>query len=132
MRVTLNGNSRSPDCVCAIRGIPGFAMRSTRATKSLHPGRKQLVRRYYSRGETLLVHVASDRLVSGPVRLQAVGPEVVPDDAPGFLDMIEKPGQGKAQGVGIVETLDGKIARFAQRLVEAPCRPGMRAVDVLA
>src|SRR5262249_18013739 len=70
--------------------------------------------------------------VSRPVRLKAIGPILLSHDAPGFLDVIEQPRQRQAQGIAVIESVDGEIARLAQRTIEAFRHPWMRAMHVLA
>jgi hypothetical protein len=48
------------------------------------------------------VDIAADRLEGRPVRLEAVGPKILAELAPGFLDVIDQPRQREAQRIGVV------------------------------
>src|SRR5262249_15195578 len=62
---------------------------------------------------------------------ETIGPEVLAELAPGFLDVIDQPRQRDAQGIGVVEAVDREVARFYERPVDAARRPRMRTIDVL-
>src|SRR5215831_12674133 len=110
-------------------GPPGRLLRSI---KLLHLHRKQFFRRHRARRQALLVHEAADRLPGGPVGLDAIGPEILAEDAPILLDVIDQPRQRDAQRVSVVEPVDRDRLGVAERLVDAPCDPGMLAMYVLA
>src|SRR6266478_7120348 len=90
--------------------------------RSLHPRRKQLVGADHARGETLLVHVAADRLESRAIGFESIGPEIGAKHPPRFFDVIDQPRQRNAQRIGVVEATDRKIARFDERAVDAARR----------
>src|SRR5436305_4759467 len=54
------------------------------------------------------------------------------EQPPSLLDMIDEPRQRNAQSIGVIQAVDSDVARFAERLIDAPRRPWMGAVDVLA
>src|SRR5262245_63038637 len=110
-------------------GPPGGLLRSGIAI--IYTGSKEFVCAHHPRGEALLVDVAADRLEGRPVGFETIGPEVLAELAPGFLDVIDQPRQRDAQGIGVVEAVDCEIARFYERPVDAARRPRMRTMDVL-
>src|SRR5262245_41153463 len=46
--------------------------------------------------------------------------------------MVDEPRQREAQRVRVVESVDGQIPSFAERLVYTPGDPRMRAIDIVA
>src|SRR5262245_36371819 len=46
--------------------------------------------------------------------------------------MVDEPRQREAQRVRVVESVDGQIPSFAERLVYTPGHPGMLAMDIVA
>src|SRR2546430_1362524 len=84
------------------------------------------------RGEALLVDVAADRLERRPVWLEPVGPEVLAELAPRFLDVIDQPRQRDAQRIGVVKAVEREVARLHERPVDVARRPRMRTMHVLA
>src|SRR5262245_63954721 len=97
-------------------GPPGGLLRSGIAI-ILHR-EQEFVCAHHPRGEALLVDVAADRLEGRPVGFETIGPEVLAELAPGFLDVIDQPRQRDAQGIGVVEAVDREVARFYERPVE--------------
>src|SRR5215831_19044547 len=91
---------------------------------SYHGGREKLLRCNHARREMLLVDVLSDRGERRPVRREAVGPEVLAEDPPSLLDVIDQERQREMQCVGVVEAVERDVARRAERTVEALRHPG--------
>src|SRR5215470_13718380 len=79
---------------------------ATRRSRSLDRKRKQLLRRDDARCETLLVHKAADRFPGRPVGLDAIGPEILAEDAPVLLDVVDQPRERDPQRIGVVEAVD--------------------------
>src|SRR5712671_7522153 len=97
---------------------------------SYHAGREKLFGRNLAGREVLLVDVIPECREGRTVRLQAVGPEILAEHPPGFLDMIDQEGQRQVQRIGVVETVHRDVARRAECAVEALGHPGVLAIDV--
>src|SRR4030088_1953818 len=82
--------------------------------------------------QALLMNIAAECRQRRPVRFKTIGPEVLTEDAPRLLDMIEQKRQSDAQRVGVIETLDRNIARLLEGLVKACGHPGAFAMHIFA
>ena len=49
------------------------------------------------------MHIAPDRLEGRTVRLETIGPEILAEDAPSLLDVVDQPGQRDPQRISVVE-----------------------------
>ena len=56
----------------------------------------------------LFVHESADRLPGRAVGLDAIGPEILAEDAPGFFHMVDEERQRQMQSVGVIEAVDRK------------------------
>src|SRR5215467_1401560 len=99
---------------------------------SYHVERENLLRRNHTRRQILLVHVLPDRAKRRAIGLEAVGPKVLAEDAPGLLDVVDQERQRQMQRVGVVEAVRRDITRLAERPVKALRRPRVLAIDVVA
>src|SRR5215831_15831543 len=94
--------------------------------------REQLLELDAAIGEPVLVHILQQRLDRRPVRLDAVGIPVRPDDLFLLLDQRLQPSRADLGRTHVGEHGIGVPLCLAQRLVHAHRHPGIALVDVAA
>ena len=86
-----------------------------------HPGRKSLVH-----------HVLGECLQRGTVGSHAIRPIIGPKCLPGFLQVVDKKGEGQGQCVGVLETVNCQFLGFCGGVEQTRRHPGVFPVYVLA
>src|SRR5262249_52347356 len=82
--------------------------------------------------QALLVDVTAERIPGRAGLLQAIGPEVVAEDAAGFLDVVDQERQRHQERIGVVIGLEREIARLQEGAVETLRHEGVLFMHCLA